>query len=303
LERDDSRGRPIRDRRVSDKNFRALAGVGETATMSPHGLLIDNGSLEPASTWQLRKIADELQARLGWSVDPVSLAHSDKIPTDALAGKPAELFEAALDRLIRNGVMELVVTPLFIGSSHAITRHVPALIAERKKRHSTLRIKMASPLFVPGETRLGEVLADHVREQLSDNVRPRVAIVDHGSPARVVTEARDTVTNQVRELLGDRVNAVAACSMERRPGAEFDFNEPLLETLLSRSQWQVEPVIVGTMFIAPGRHAGPDGDIAQICRIARRGAVNDVKLTRVMGSHPKLLDILVDRVRDSRVVA
>ena len=100
---------------------------------------MDNGSLEPESTLQLRRIAAELDARLLCRVDPVSLAHSAKIPAEALNGRPAELFEAAVDRGWREGVNDFLVLPLFVGPSHAITRHVPALLAERKKKSSAFR--------------------------------------------------------------------------------------------------------------------------------------------------------------------
>jgi sirohydrochlorin ferrochelatase len=256
---------------------------------------MDNGSLEPESTLQLRRLASELDARLLCRVDPVSLAHSAKIPADVLNGRPAELFEAAVDRGWREGVNDFLVLPLFVGPSHAIVRHVPALLAERKKKLSGFRSRVAPPLFVPGETRLAQILVDHVREQIAPRERPRIAIVDHGSPNREVTEARNQVAAQVRELLGDAVLEVEACSMERREGTEYDFNEPVLAQLLAKPGWKDQPVVVGMLFIAPGRHAGESGDVVQICRAARGGDAAGVKLTRLLGEHPLLLDILVDR--------
>lgn len=256
---------------------------------------MDNGSLEPESTLQLRRLAAELDARLVCRVDPVSLAHSAKIPADTLNGRPAELFEAAVDRGWREGVNDFLVLPLFVGPSHAIVRHVPALLAERKKKLSGFRSRVASPLFVPGETRLRQILVDHVREQIAPGERPRVAIVDHGSPNSEVTEVRNQVAAQVREALGDAVLEVEACSMERREGTEYDFNEPVLANLLARPGWKDQSVVVGMLFIAPGRHAGEDGDVVRICRSARGDSVGGVKLTRLLGQHPLLLDILVDR--------
>ena len=52
---------------------------------------------------------------------------------------------------------------------------------------------------------------------------------------------------------------VIASSMERRSGAEYDFNEPLLESVLERPE--LDSVIVSLLFFSEGRHAGPDGDI------------------------------------------
>src|ERR1044072_1122440 len=108
---------------------------------------MDNGSLEPESTLQLRRLAAELADRVVDRVDPVSLAHSAKIPVEALNGRPAELFESALDRGWREGVNEFLVVPLFVGPSHAVMRHVPALLAERKKKAANFRARVTPPLF------------------------------------------------------------------------------------------------------------------------------------------------------------
>ena len=258
-------------------------------------LLMDNGSLEPASTLQLRTLAAGLSDRIGTRVDPVSLAHSGKIPREALDGRPTELFEAALDRGWREGVQEFVVVPLFLGPSHALVRHVPALIEERRRHLKGFRAKVAPPLFVEGDPRLGKILADQVRDAVGSDSRPRLALVDHGSPNPEVTAVRDRLAIEVKNLLGSEVGEVQPCSMERREGPEYDFNEPLLRTLLSRPGWATGPVVLGMLFIAPGKHAGPDGDVAQICREARGVDVAPIKITKLIGQHPRLLDLLADR--------
>jgi sirohydrochlorin ferrochelatase len=258
-------------------------------------LLMDNGSLEPESTLQLRKLATALSDRISLRVDPVSLAHSAKIPREALEGRPAELFEAALDRGWREGVQEFVAVPLFVGPSHAIIRHVPALIEERRRQIKGFRARVAPPLFVDGDPRLGKILADNVRDEMTPGVQPRVALVDHGSPNPEVTMVRDRLAIEVKNLLGSDVANVQPCSMERREGPEYDFNEPLLRTLLSRPDWANQPVVLGMLFIAPGKHAGPDGDIINICREVRGGDAASIKMTKLIGQHPLLIDILADR--------
>lgn len=258
-------------------------------------LLMDNGSLEPASTRQLRRLADELEKRVGVKVEPVSLAHSTKVPAALLDGRPAELLDAALDRLVVSGIDEVVVAPLFVGPSHAIVRHVPAVVAQR----AGLKAMIAEPLFVPGERRLAEIVVDHVREQIAPGQMARVAVVDHGSPAKAVTAVRDAVAEQVREALRGEVADVAACSMERRAGEEFAFNEPLLENLLMREGWNAGPLVIALLFIAPGKHAGPEGDVARIVQRARGGEWADVRFTRVMGAHPLLVEILAERVKST----
>jgi sirohydrochlorin ferrochelatase len=258
-------------------------------------VLFDNGSLAPASTLQLRRIARELSTRLKCEVTPASLAHSDKILPDELGAEPALLLDAAIERVVADGASEVVAAPLFIGPSYAITRHVPSVIDRWRKRAPHVKFVQAAPLFESGEQRLGEILAEHVNREIRGDVRARVAVVDHGSPSRAVTDVRDAVAEQVRIQLGDRAREVTGCSMERREGTEFDFNEPTLEHLLGRSEWRTGPLVMAMLFIAPGRHAGPDGDVARLVRAAR-GSDSEVRFTPLLGSHPRLIGILADRV-------
>lgn len=258
-------------------------------------VLFDNGSLAPASTLQLRRIARDLATRLKFEVVPASLAHSDKISPDALEAQPALLLDAAIERVVADGVSEIVVAPLFIGPSYAITRHVPAVIDQWRRRAPRLRFVQAAPLFELGEKRLGEILAEQVNREIRADIPVRVAVVDHGSPSRAVTEVRDAVAGQVRIQLGARAIEVAGCSMERREGAEFDFNEPTLAHLLARPEWETGPLVIAMLFIAPGRHAGPDGDVAHLVRAAR-GSDAEVRFTPLLGNHPRLIEILADRV-------
>ena len=88
--------------------------------------------------------------------------------------------------------------------------------------------------------------------------------------------------------------------MERRPDPKYDFNNPLLETLLE--QWQeagVSEVVVSQFFLLPGRHAGPDGDLAEICQpFIEKGM--KVYRTENLGGHPLIEQILLDRIRQDR---
>lgn len=258
-------------------------------------ILFDNGSLAPASTLQLRRIARELSLRIGYEVVGASLAHSNQISPQELANEPALLLDAALGRAVADEATEITVTPLFIGPSYAITRHVPAMVEQWKQRAPGVQFVQAAPLFIPGEERLGEILAEQVGDEITGESRPRVAVVDHGSPSRAVTQVRDIVAAQVRSKLGERAAEVVACSMERREGTEFEFNEPTLEHLLSRPEWRTGPLVLAMLFIGPGRHAGPDGDVASLVRAAR-GSDADVRFTPLLGSHPRLVEILADRV-------
>lgn len=265
-------------------------------------LLVDNGSLEPESTLRLREIASALALRLKCIVEPTSLAHSGKIPRERLNGDAAELFEAALDRVLAEGAESVVVVPVFIGPSHAVVRVLPSIVGERKTWFPSRRFAIAAPLYREGDLRLAEILADHVRESAGASAPlPRIAVVDHGSPNAAVTHVRNAVAAELRVLLGKGVADVQPCSMERREGAEYDFNEPLLAKLLEKPDWSNGPTLVAMLFLFPGRHAGPEGDVAQICRAAVPTS-SAVRMTKLLGQHPRLLEILEDRALSAALV-
>lgn len=266
---------------------------------APLTVLLDNGSLEPAATRRLRELAAALGDRLGEPVAPVSLLHSSGIAADLLDGKPAEILEPFLGRQLASGREEFLVVPLFFGPSRALTQYLPERVAQLRGRHPRLRLRLAAPLAEAQDTRLARLLADHVRQTGGAG---RVALVDHGSPAREVTEVRDRLARQLAAELGPD-HEVAAASMERREGAEYDFCEPLLERLLARPGWREGAVTVAMQFLLPGRHAGPEGDVAQICRRAEAAAPGlRTRLTPLVAEHPLLLEILADRARAATAV-
>ena len=265
-------------------------------------LLVDNGSLQPAATLQLRRLAAALGRRLGRRVEPVSLLHSSAVPARQLNGRRAEILEPAILRRIRAGGRDFVIVPLFIGRSRALTDYIPERIAQWKRAHPGLRIRLAAPMTARDDDRLARLLEEQVRAKLTPaflrGKLPRIALVDHGSPVKAVTQVRNRLARQLRRRLGTKVAAMAPCSMERRPGAAYAFNEPLLETLLASPPWNSGPVIVAQLFLLPGRHAGPGGDVEAICRQARKESPRlRTRRTRLLGEHAGLVEILADRFR------
>lgn len=266
----------------------------------PRTLLLDNGSLAPAATLGLRHLAAALAARIDAPVEPVSLLHSSALPPEALGGVAAETLETFLARPdVAAGDWTMV--PLFFGPSRALTEFLPARVAAAKARAPGLRVRLAPPLFAAGDERLAGILADEVRAVWSAEPAegwPRaVALVDHGSPARAVVAVRDALAAQVQRQLGPE-SRVAACSMERRAGAAGDLCEPLLAALLARPGWDRGLVTVAMQFLLPGRHAGPDGDVAAICRAAEAARPGlRTRRTRLVAAHPGLVEILADRWR------
>ena len=88
--------------------------------------------------------------------------------------------------------------------------------------------------------------------------------------------------------------------MERRPEPAYDFNEPLLQNLLvDETVFPAGEVVVAQLFLSPGRHAGADGDVAQICREAEEERPGlKTFLTNPLGDHPLVLEILKERLRE-----
>ena len=268
-------------------------------------LLVDNGSLRPAATRQLRRIASALGKRLGTKVEPVSLLHSNQVPARELGGRKAEILKPAVLRRLRRGAQEFVIVPLFFGRSRALTEFIPELIAQWRRHASEIKVRVAAPLAAQGDDRLVRMLADEVRASLKPGFlrgqHARVALVDHGSPVQAVTRVRNRLAVQLWRRLGAKVAGVAPCSMERRPGAAYAFNGPLLESLLATPPWNSGPVIVAQLFLLPGRHAGPGGDVERICRRARKKFPGlRTRRTGLIGSHQGLIEILADRYRAAR---
>lgn len=273
-------------------------------TPSPRIFLIDNGSLRADAVWALRALAAQLSEQVGLSVEPVSLLHSGKVPASELGGVPAQVVKSTLRRWVEAGERAFVFVPLFLGPSRAITDYLPELIAEARQTAPDLKVVVAETLAGADvdrpDARLTEMLAAHVRATLATSglVSPRVALVDHGTPALEVNRVRNAVARQLGELLKGEVGAVAPCSMERREGSAYDFNEPLLERVDRLEAWSGSDVIVALFFLLPGRHAGAAGDVAQICDtlLERRGVRSAVR-TPLLCEHPLLLDLLADRLK------
>ncbi|MDQ5979006.1 MAG: hypothetical protein QG602_1980, partial [Verrucomicrobiota bacterium] len=193
-----------------------------------------------------------------------------------------------------------LIVPLFFGPSGALTDYLPKRIAHLQTKHPALNVRVAAPLFAAGDDRLARIQADQVRATSRASSLPqkgtRVALVDHGSPAKAVTEVRNELACQLAGQLG-AAWTVSPASMERREGAAYDFCEPLLERLLRSPGWNSGEVLVAMQFLLPGRHAGPEGDVAEICRAAEAtsGGALRTTMTGLVAEHPLLVDILADR--------
>jgi sirohydrochlorin ferrochelatase len=212
--------------------------------------------------------------------------HSTKIDPALLGGLPAVIFEGAVQQAKLDGIDELVVIPLFIGPSRAITEYLPKVFADAQP--GTMKLAIREPLFGP---ELVSMLSDNLKSTGWTKGSGTVYLCDHGSPIPEVTRCRNFFAVSLRNQLGLKDDELIACSMERREGAEYDFNEPLLEHALQNAKGDA---VILMLFLLPGRHAGGEGDVATI---AKEHAPEDLrwKLSPLLGTHPALPALLFRR--------
>ncbi|MET0068239.1 MAG: cobalamin biosynthesis protein CbiX [Candidatus Thiodiazotropha sp.] len=262
---------------------------------SPTILLADNGSRRPESVLNLRHLAHSLSAAAGRSVLPVSLQHADKIPATELAGQPADTLPALLQRRLLQGEREFVILPLFFGPSRALTSFIPDQVQRLSESYGPFGVSVAEVLcpLPEGEPRLAEIL----RAQLPAQTQ-RVILVDHGSPIPSVTAVRRYLADVLAKHLGAQTTLHEAV-MERRTGVQYDFNGGLLEDVLMSEGGRDArtPIDLSLLFLSPGRHAGPGGDIESICERVRQNFPNwSIRISGLVGDHPDLIPILMDRL-------
>ena len=271
-------------------------------------LLVDNGSLRAESVLNLRHLAKRLSAREGIEVVPASLLHSNKIPAEVLENEPAVNLERRLRWCLESGERQFTLIPFFFGPTGAILDYLPKRLAYLRRKFGDFTIHRVPFLFddtdEKGNDGLISILADNIRATMTSNkiVHPKVALVDHGSPLKSVTDVRNRVAVLLQRHLGNEVAEVCPASMERRPGEAYAFNEPLLENLLLREGWSDATVIISMLFLSPGRHAGPEGDVAAICAKAESQSPGLVtRMTDLVGTHPRIVELLASRLKGRRL--
>lgn len=247
-------------------------------------LLVDNGSLNPRATLRLRELARELSANLGRAVEPVSVLHSDKIDPAELGGQRARTFESYAREAKAAGCETLRVIPLFIGPSLAITEFLPELAAK-----VGIRLEIGRTLWTPEDPEgLAGLLQTNLVASGWRHGQGTVLLCDHGSPIRAVTAARDDLATRLRARLGLDASQLVACSMERREGPAYAFNEPMLADAVAQARGEVTVLM---LFILPGRHAGDGGDVATICSTHATPGTR-WRLSPLIGDNPGLVELL-----------
>ncbi|MBG30105.1 MAG: cobalamin biosynthesis protein CbiX [Opitutae bacterium] len=264
---------------------------------SPIIFLCDNGSLSPLAIRALRLTAAALGQNAARVVLPVGLLHSDRVS----GGDPGTVLLTELGKCLERGERDFIVLPFFLGPSLGITQWLSDQLEELRLKWPDMRVRVAPCLHQAEDTRLARALSERINEVIERECleQPLIALVDHGTPVPEVHAVRENVGQQLRDLMASEVIQVKTCSMERRPKPEYDFNEPLLENLLQDQEaCPSHQVVVAQLFLSPGRHAGPDGDVANICRHAEQVRPGlQTFLTDPLGDHPLVLEILEERLR------
>jgi hypothetical protein len=266
---------------------------------SPIYLLADNGSLEAGSTLNLRKSAHATGHLANVEVLPVSLLHSSKVDLQLLDGIKAETMAGFLAGPIAQSSDELRIIPLFFGPSRALTEWLPEKLEQWKSEKTGRSFRILDCLHQPGDDRLTVALEDLCLQSIEKNElkKPYLALVDHGTPVFDVHRVREEVGESLKERMSEHISGFSTCSMERREGEQYDFNEPLLENLLAEKKEEFEEMLVAQLFLSPGRHAGAGGDLDSICRsFGNSSPSHRLVRTDLLGAHPIVIEILVERI-------
>ena len=145
------------------------------------------------------------------------------------------------------------------------------------------------------DPRLAEILADSVRMQVEQHqlLDYQVALVDHGTPAKAVNVVRNAVAQQLGcatrshslRMFYGASSRTRVCFQRAIVGAVGE----------SARTKEARALVLAMFFLLPGRHAGVDGDVAQICDAMQLTCA--VHRTELMAMHSKLIEILEERFR------
>lgn len=252
--------------------------------------VIDNGSLEPAAHHNLRRAAAALSAACGTVVHAVSWKHSDRIAAHALDGIPAWTLAAFVRAMHALGQRAFVFVPFFISAQGAIGSALRRDLDRLTEELPGLAFDFTAGLAA--RDALPAIVAARIREVCAGRslALPPVVVVDHGGPSAASAQLRDQLAATLRAELAGTVGLVAAASMEGD-------HPPLLADQLALPGFAGRDVIVALLFLSPGRHAGPDGDVARICTASPARC----HLTELVGTHPLAPTALAAALREKLV--
>ena len=267
---------------------------------TPICLLVDNGSLRPEAILNLRNIAQQLGADCSHEVIPVGLLHSNKIDKSMLNGVRGETLGTFLSSKKGQDELSLLILPFFLGPSLGVTDYLVKKLEIWKKERVGRSFKVLSCIHSYDDTKLADALISETNRVIKNEGidSPHIAMVDHGTPIIEVNMVREDVGKSLEKMIGTKASGFATCSMERRKGDEYDFNEPLIEAVLD--DWGnsgVREIVVSLLFLLAGRHAGKGGDLDNIFNKAK-SKFHGMRITptRPLGQNPLIYELLKDKL-------
>ncbi|MDO8538909.1 MAG: CbiX/SirB N-terminal domain-containing protein [Opitutaceae bacterium] len=278
--------------------------------------LVDNGSLEPAAHRNVRAVAAALAERTGAVVHAVSWKHSNRIRSLAFAGSasPGSVAEVPLQpdgrawtlapwvrAMIAAGEREFLFVPFFVSAQGAIGSALREDLENLQRKIGGFDFSFTGG--IAGDETLVRVVASRIRDVIGARGlhAPPVIVVDHGGPSPASATLRSEIAAAVRRELGPEIGPLAAASLE---GTEYAHNQPLLADQLGVRGFDRGEIVVAPLFLAPGRHAGPRGDLAQVARAAEDRLASPplrCHFTELVGTHPFVVDTLATALRDARL--
>ncbi|KAI9895279.1 hypothetical protein PsorP6_019125 [Peronosclerospora sorghi] len=289
-----------------------------TDNISDHDLqrlvvLVNMGSLQAQPCLDLRQLSFRLSRSLGRLVVPCSFQLSHQVDPQDLNGLVAKTFEMVLtDHLTirRDSPTEVIVLPLLLGESSMLTKFLPNTIgnvwaAMTQASSAPLSVRVGGCLVDPedvNDTRVTRILMERIQAVVELNTVEedvRILVVDYGTPSQCVHEARDVVAQQLRGLLKtyERVKLVNTACIERG-GSEYDFQGPRLVQALDHFNVKKGIVVCANLLLSNDRPAGEKGDIEDILESVRDNHASvDVRVTKALGTHKLLSEIMYDRYR------
>ena len=263
--------------------------------------LVDNGSIEPAAHRNLRTVAGALAQRCGVQIHAVSWRHSDRIPASALDGTAGLTLEPWLRSQIAAGERSFVFVPFFVSPQGAIGS---ALRRDLEQLQNTVEgFKFVFCAGLATRAAIAGIVAARIRETIAavGLKTPPVVVVDHGGPSPASAKLRNELAAEIRTELGPEVGLVVAASME---GAAHPHNQPLLSAQLATPGFSSGDVVIAPLFLSPGRHAGPAGDLAEIAQVAGQTGVPQkppqrCHFTGLIGNHPQAIEVLATSLRET----
>jgi sirohydrochlorin ferrochelatase len=115
-----------------------------------------------------------------------------------------------------------------------------------------------------------------------------ILLVDHGSRVASANEGLGEIADQVRSRLPDRIVRIA--HLEIAPPSIGEGIDACVAAGATE-------IAVHPYFLSPGRHTTHDIPRLIAEAAARHPGVR-VRLTAALGPHPKLIDVIVERVSD-----